>query len=101
VRDGNATAHATRRSTPGSIVHGDTDRQCALSPPPSTRRRGCAQISARIEVAEPGGFVSFDEENEMSDSSQRGGWVTAWQAPPTDAVIRGDASLTGFVAGPF
>ena len=54
------------------------------------------------------GFVSFDEENEMfdeenemSDSSQRGGWVTAWQAPPTDAVTRGDASLTGFVAGPF
>jgi hypothetical protein len=47
------------------------------------------------------GFVSFDEENEMSDSSQRGGWVTAWQAPRTDAVTRGDASLTGFVAGPF
>jgi len=46
------------------------------------------------------GFVSSDE-NEMSDSSQRGGWVTAWQAPPTDAVTRGDASLTGFVARPF
>jgi len=35
----------------------------------------------------------------MSDSSQRGGWVTAWQAPPTDAVTRGDASLTGLWPG--
>jgi hypothetical protein len=86
---------------PGSVVQGDTDRRCALSLPPSTPRRGCAEISARIEVTEPGGFVSFDEENDMSDSSQRGGWVTAWQAPPTDAVTRGDASLTGLVAGLF
>lgn len=45
------------------------------------------------------GFVSFDEENEMSDSSQPGGWVTAWQAPPTDAVTRGDVSLTGLLPG--
>jgi hypothetical protein len=45
------------------------------------------------------GFVSFDEENEMSVSSQRGGWLTAWQAPPTDAVTRGDASLTDLLPG--
>jgi hypothetical protein len=37
----------------------------------------------------------------MSDSSQRGRWVTAWQVPPTDAVTRGDAGLTALVAGPF
>jgi hypothetical protein len=35
----------------------------------------------------------------MSDSSQRGGWVRAWQAPPADAETRGDASLTGLLPG--
>jgi hypothetical protein len=35
----------------------------------------------------------------MSDSSQRGGWVTAWQAPPAGGVTRGDASLTGLLPG--
>lgn len=28
-------------------------------------------------------------------------WITAWQAPPTDAATPGDASLTPLLAGPF
>jgi hypothetical protein len=75
-------------------------RVVAATIDPASRVRS-NQCMHAIEVAEPGGFVSFNEENEMSDSSQRGRWVTAWQAPPTDAVTRGDAGLTALVAGPF
>ncbi len=37
----------------------------------------------------------------IGDDTEFPRWVSAWQAPPTDAATPGDASLTPLLAGPF